>query len=127
VICALAVEGGVGDRRWPRVGVAGEMSASDRRSDGGWGRERIGHELSSSIDGMFRSLGLQPQDHIARLAENSLRFVEICWAAQRCGLLPAATASAVPESSGVTLSRQSRNQTRDTGRTSTWAVRAIFG
>src|SRR6185295_16985687 len=34
----------------------------------------------------FRSLGLKPQDHIALLAENSLRFFEICWAAQRCGV-----------------------------------------
>ncbi len=35
---------------------------------------------------LFRSLGLQPQDHIALLVENSPRFMEICWAAQRCGL-----------------------------------------
>jgi fatty-acyl-CoA synthase len=35
---------------------------------------------------LFRSLGLRPQDHIALLLENSLRFVEICWAAQRSGL-----------------------------------------
>jgi acyl-CoA synthetase (AMP-forming)/AMP-acid ligase II len=35
---------------------------------------------------LFRSLGLKPQDHIAFLAENSLQFMEICWAAQRCGL-----------------------------------------
>ena len=35
---------------------------------------------------LLRSLGLQPQDHIALLAENSLRFLEICWAAQRSGL-----------------------------------------
>src|SRR6478672_3527958 len=35
---------------------------------------------------LFRSLGLKPQDHIALLAENSLRFFEICWAAQRCGI-----------------------------------------
>ncbi|MEA2757778.1 MAG: hypothetical protein QOH65_391 [Methylobacteriaceae bacterium] len=35
---------------------------------------------------LFRSLDLRPQDHIALLVENSLRFLEICWAAQRCGL-----------------------------------------
>ena len=35
---------------------------------------------------LFRSLGLTPQDHIAFLVENSPRFMEICWAAQRCGL-----------------------------------------
>jgi len=35
---------------------------------------------------LFRHLGLGPQDHIALLAENSLRFLEICWAAQRSGI-----------------------------------------
>jgi long-chain acyl-CoA synthetase len=35
---------------------------------------------------LFRSLGLGPGDHIALLMENSLRFLEICWAAQRSGL-----------------------------------------
>src|SRR6266568_1133386 len=35
---------------------------------------------------LFRSLGLKAQDHIAFLVENSPRFMEICWAAQRCGL-----------------------------------------
>lgn len=35
---------------------------------------------------LFRSLGLKPRDHIALLVENSLSFMEICWAAQRCGL-----------------------------------------
>src|SRR5260221_3788216 len=35
---------------------------------------------------LFRSLGLKAQDHIAFLAENSLLFMEVCWAAQRCGL-----------------------------------------
>ncbi|HJU17164.1 MAG TPA: acyl-CoA synthetase [Stellaceae bacterium] len=34
----------------------------------------------------LRALGLKPQDSITLLAENSLRFFEICWAAQRCGL-----------------------------------------
>jgi long-chain acyl-CoA synthetase len=35
---------------------------------------------------LFRSLGLRAEDHIALLVENSLRFMEICWAAQRSGL-----------------------------------------
>jgi long-chain acyl-CoA synthetase len=35
---------------------------------------------------LFRSLGLKSGDHIALMLENSLRFVEICWAAQRSGL-----------------------------------------
>ncbi len=41
---------------------------------------------SNSGAHVFRALGLGPQDHIAILMENSLRFLEICWAAQRCGL-----------------------------------------
>src|SRR5271156_5067237 len=39
---------------------------------------------------LFRSLGLKSGDHIALMLENSLRFVEICWAAQRSGLYYAA-------------------------------------
>ena len=35
---------------------------------------------------LFRSLGLEPGDHVALLLENSLRFMEVCWAAQRSGL-----------------------------------------
>jgi long-chain acyl-CoA synthetase len=35
---------------------------------------------------LFRSLGLAPGEHIALLLENSLAFMEICWAAQRAGL-----------------------------------------
>ncbi len=35
---------------------------------------------------LFRSLGLQKGDHIALLMENTLAFMEICWAAQRSGL-----------------------------------------
>jgi fatty-acyl-CoA synthase len=43
-------------------------------------------EASNSGAQLFRSLGLKAQDHVALLVENSLRFLEICWAAQRCGL-----------------------------------------
>ena len=43
-------------------------------------------EASNRGAQLFRSLGLKPQDHIALLVENSIRFMEICWAAQRCGL-----------------------------------------
>jgi long-chain acyl-CoA synthetase len=35
---------------------------------------------------LLRSIGLKSGDHIALMMENSLRFLEICWAAQRCGL-----------------------------------------
>jgi fatty-acyl-CoA synthase/long-chain acyl-CoA synthetase len=36
---------------------------------------------------MFVRLGLAPGDHVALLLENGLPFVEICWAAQRAGLI----------------------------------------
>ncbi|MDE3175715.1 MAG: acyl-CoA synthetase [Pseudomonadota bacterium] len=36
---------------------------------------------------LFASLGLEPGDHVALLLENGLPFVEICWAAQRAGLI----------------------------------------
>src|SRR5262245_2630694 len=39
---------------------------------------------------LFRALGLKAGDHIAFLMENSLAFMEICWAAQRSGLYYAA-------------------------------------
>ena len=32
---------------------------------------------------LLRSLGLQKGDHIALLMENTIAFMEICWAAQR--------------------------------------------
>ena len=35
---------------------------------------------------LLRSLGLRAGDHMALLFENSLRFFEICWAAQRSGI-----------------------------------------
>jgi fatty-acyl-CoA synthase len=43
-------------------------------------------EASNRGANLFRSLGLQAGDHIALMLENSLRFLEICWAAQRSGL-----------------------------------------
>jgi len=35
---------------------------------------------------LLRALGLKAGDHLALLFENSLRFLEICWAAQRSGI-----------------------------------------
>jgi fatty-acyl-CoA synthase len=35
---------------------------------------------------LFRSLGLDAGDHVAILMENCLEFLEVAWAAQRCGL-----------------------------------------
>jgi long-chain acyl-CoA synthetase len=43
-------------------------------------------EASNRGAHLFRRLGLQAGDHIALMLENSLRFLEICWAAQRSGL-----------------------------------------
>jgi len=42
---------------------------------------------------LFRSLGLKPGDHIALFLDNSARFFEICWAAQRSGLYYTAISS----------------------------------
>ncbi len=47
---------------------------------------------------LFRSLGLKPQDHIALLVENSIRFMEICWAAQRSGLFYTAISTYLTDS-----------------------------
>ena len=43
-------------------------------------------ERSNQGAQLFRSLGLKAGDHVALLMENSLAFMEICWAAQRSGL-----------------------------------------
>ncbi|WP_291076628.1 acyl-CoA synthetase [Hyphomonas sp.] len=43
-------------------------------------------ERSNQIAHAFRDAGLNPGDTIALFAENSARYFEICWAAQRSGL-----------------------------------------
>ena len=43
-------------------------------------------ERSNQIAHALRTAGLNPGDTIALLAENSLAFFEVCWAAQRSGL-----------------------------------------
>ena len=43
-------------------------------------------ERSNQIAHAFRAAGLKPGDTIALFAENSARYFEICWAAQRSGL-----------------------------------------
>ena len=43
-------------------------------------------EASNRGAQLLRSLGLEAGDHMALLCDNSLRFFEICWAAQRCGI-----------------------------------------
>jgi len=44
-------------------------------------------ERSNRVAQMFRARGLKPGDHIALFMENNPRFFEICWGAQRAGLV----------------------------------------
>jgi acyl-CoA synthetase (AMP-forming)/AMP-acid ligase II len=44
-------------------------------------------ERSNQGAQLFRSLGLQAGDHIGMMMENNHQFLEICWAAQRAGLI----------------------------------------
>ena len=50
-------------------------------------------ERSNRIAQLFRSLGLKAGDHIALFLENNARFFEICWGAQRSGLVYTAISS----------------------------------
>jgi long-chain acyl-CoA synthetase len=50
-------------------------------------------DRSNQIAHAFRTLGLKAGDTIAMFAENSPRFFEICWAAQRSGLYYVAISS----------------------------------
>jgi acyl-CoA synthetase (AMP-forming)/AMP-acid ligase II len=43
-------------------------------------------EKSNQGAHLFRSLGLEPGDHIALCMENNAHYFQICWAAQRSGL-----------------------------------------
>ncbi len=44
-------------------------------------------QQSNRIAQLFRSLGLTAGDHVALFLENNARFFEICWGAQRSGLI----------------------------------------
>jgi long-chain acyl-CoA synthetase len=48
---------------------------------------------SNQLAHLFRSLGLMPGDHLALMLENHPRYFEICWAAQRSGLIFTALSS----------------------------------
>ena len=56
-------------------------------------------ERSNRIAHMFRARGLKAGDHIALQLENSPRFYEICWGAQRSGLVytPVSSRLTAPE------------------------------
>ncbi len=44
-------------------------------------------EQSNQVAHLFRQLGLQPNDHVAILMQNHIRFFDIVWAAIRSGLI----------------------------------------
>ncbi|MEO1078006.1 MAG: acyl-CoA synthetase [Pseudomonadota bacterium] len=44
-------------------------------------------ERSNQVAQLFRSLGLARGDHIAMMLENRREFLEICWGAQRAGVI----------------------------------------
>jgi len=50
-------------------------------------------DQSNRIAQLFRSLGLKAGDHVALFLENNPRFFEICWGAQRSGLIYTAISS----------------------------------
>ena len=50
-------------------------------------------DQSNRIAQLFRALGLQAGDHIALFLENHPRYFEICWGAQRSGLIYTAISS----------------------------------
>ncbi len=52
---------------------------------------------SNRVAQLFRSLGLQSGDHIALLLENGPRYFEICWGAQRAGLVYTAMSTRLTE------------------------------
>ena len=50
-------------------------------------------QQSNRIAQLFRALGLKAGDHVALFLENNARFFEICWGAQRSGLIYTAISS----------------------------------
>ena len=52
---------------------------------------------SNQVAQLFRSLGLQSGDHIALMLENQPRCFEICWGAQRAGLIYTAMGTRLTE------------------------------
>src|SRR5690606_20981591 len=45
------------------------------------------NERTNRAAQLFRSLGVNVGDHIAILMENNAEYLELCWAAQRSGLI----------------------------------------
>ena len=54
-------------------------------------------DASNQVAQLFRSLGLQAGDHIALMLENHPRYFELCWGAQRAGLIYTAMSTRLTE------------------------------
>ena len=54
-------------------------------------------DRSNQVAQLFRSLGLRAGDHIALMLENHPRYFEICWGAQRAGLIYTAMSTRLTE------------------------------
>ncbi len=54
-------------------------------------------DRSNQVAQLFRSLGLKAGDHIAILLENQARYFEVCWGAQRSGLVYTAMSTRLTE------------------------------
>jgi hypothetical protein len=67
VIFVLAAQGEADGCHRLSVGVTGEISLSDGRSGGGWQEERVGHELSSPIEGTGHDRGWQPGSKVSTM------------------------------------------------------------
>jgi len=52
---------------------------------------------SNRVAQLFRSLGLKAGDHIALMLENHPRYFEVCWGAQRAGLIYTAMSTRLTE------------------------------
>ena len=67
VICVLVMEAGADSCCGRSASVAGEMSASERCSDGGWRGTRADHELSRRTDGVGQCRGWQPGSKVSMM------------------------------------------------------------
>ena len=52
-------------------------------------------ERSNRVAHLLRTRGLKAGDHIAILLENHVRFFEVCWGAQRAGIIYTAILSLI--------------------------------
>ena len=60
-------------------------------------------DRSNQVAQLFRALGLNAGDHIALMLENHPRYFDICWGAQRCGLIYTAMSTRLTEGEVSTI------------------------